>query len=80
MIHGKTALLSRLSNPLALFCKNWSYPTRNNYHSAPEVLPDASVPFTAGTDKTGVYLLLGEEGATPPLIEKQNVMKYRLID
>jgi hypothetical protein len=45
--------------------------------SAPEVLPDAAAPFAAGTDETGAYLLLGEEGATPPLIEKQNAMKYR---
>lgn len=34
VFYGKTALLSRLSNPLALFCKNWSYPTRDIYHSA----------------------------------------------
>lgn len=34
VFYGKTALLSRLSNPLALFCKSWSYPTRNKYQSA----------------------------------------------
>lgn len=34
VFYGKTALLSRLSNTLALFCKSWSYPTRDKYRSA----------------------------------------------
>lgn len=46
--------------------------------SAPEVLPDASAPFAAETDEMGTYLLLGEEGATPPLVEKENALKYIL--
>jgi hypothetical protein len=46
--------------------------------SAPEVLPDASAPFAAETDERGTYLLLGEEGATPPLVEKENALKYIL--
>ncbi|ADY55536.1 hypothetical protein Sgly_1219 [Syntrophobotulus glycolicus DSM 8271] len=34
VFYGKTALLSRLSHPLELFCKNWNYRARNNYGSA----------------------------------------------
>ena len=34
VFYGKAALLSRLANPLSLFCKSWNYPTRNDYHSA----------------------------------------------
>ena len=30
-----------------------------------------------GTDDTGAYLLIGEEGAQPPLVEKTNAMKYK---
>lgn len=48
--------------------------------STKEVLPDASAYFTVGTDETGKYLLLGEEGAAPPLVEKKNAMKYRPKD
>jgi len=48
--------------------------------SAPETLPDASSLFVVGTDDAGTYLLLGEEGATPPLVEKKNAMKYSLTD
>lgn len=33
VFYGKTALLSRLSHPLELFCKSWSYPARDDYHS-----------------------------------------------
>ncbi len=46
----------------------------------PEALPDTSAPFAVGTDDTGAYLLLGEEGAALPLVEKTNAMKYRLKD
>lgn len=34
VFYGKTALLSRLSYPLELFCKNWSFPVCDDYHSA----------------------------------------------
>ena len=34
VFYGKTALLSRLSYPLELFCKSWNYPVRGNYRSA----------------------------------------------
>lgn len=44
---------------------------------APESLPDASAYFIAGTDDFGKYLLLGEEGAAPPLEDKKNAVKYR---
>ncbi|MBR0599867.1 S-layer homology domain-containing protein [Sinanaerobacter chloroacetimidivorans] len=43
---------------------------------AKEALPDASSYFTAGTDNSGKYLLIGEEGAVPPLVEKANSLKY----
>ena len=48
--------------------------------SAPETLPDASSHFVSGADETGTYLLLGEEGAAPPLVDKENSMKYQQID
>ncbi|NLZ91817.1 MAG: hypothetical protein GX918_07845 [Clostridiales bacterium] len=47
---------------------------------AREALPDTSAHFTAGTDDTGKYLLLGEEGAVPPLADKTNALKYKLLD
>ena len=47
---------------------------------AKETLPDTSAYFTAGTDDTGKYLLIGEEGAVPPLVEKTNALKYKLMD
>lgn len=34
VFYGKTALLSRLSYPLELFCKRWSYEVLEDYHSA----------------------------------------------
>ncbi len=34
VFYRKTALLSKLSYPLELFCKSWSYPVRDDYHSA----------------------------------------------
>ncbi|NLT57347.1 MAG: hypothetical protein GXX99_00095 [Clostridiales bacterium] len=43
-----------------------------------EALPDASAYFASGTDDAGTYLLLGEEGAAPPLVNGTNAMKYRL--
>ncbi|MDX9872462.1 MAG: S-layer homology domain-containing protein [Clostridia bacterium] len=43
---------------------------------AKETLPNATAYFIAGTDEAGKYLLLGEEGATPPLVEKKNALKY----
>lgn len=45
---------------------------------AKEALPDTSAYFTAGTDDTGKYLLIGEEGAAPPLVDKTNALKYKL--
>jgi hypothetical protein len=42
-----------------------------------EALPDASAYFTAGTDEEGKYLLLGLEGAKPPLNPPANALKYR---
>lgn len=44
---------------------------------AEEMLPDTSSYFTAGSDTTGKYLLIGEEGATPPLVDKSNALIYR---
>jgi hypothetical protein len=34
VFYGKTSILSSLSHPLELFCKSWSYPTSDDYHSA----------------------------------------------
>lgn len=45
-----------------------------------EKLPDALAYFIAGTDESGKYLLIGEEGAAPPLVEKQNAFKYKSAD
>lgn len=48
VFYGKTALLSRLSYPLELFCKNWRYQVPNHYRSALLFpLPDreGSIPF-----------------------------------
>ncbi len=42
-----------------------------------ETLPDTMAHFTTGSDDTGKYLLIGEEGATPPLVEKINALKYK---
>lgn len=42
-----------------------------------EALPDAWAHFIAGTDAEGSYLLIGEEGVEPPLIDKTNARKYR---
>ncbi len=44
--------------------------------SAKETLFDASSYFAVGSDDTGTFLLIGEEGATPPLIDKTNAFKY----
>jgi hypothetical protein len=44
---------------------------------AKEKLPDTSAYFTAGTDDSGKYLLIGEEGAKPPLADKKNALKYK---
>ncbi len=43
---------------------------------AKEALPNSSAYFTTGTDATGKYLLLGQEGATPPLVDRKNALKY----
>lgn len=48
VFYGKTALLSRLSYPLELFCKSWSYQVPDDYHSALLFpLPDSEgrIPF-----------------------------------
>ncbi len=45
--------------------------------SAQEVLPDASCYYEAGTDDSGKYLMLGQEGANPPLEDKVNAMKFK---
>jgi hypothetical protein len=47
---------------------------------AKETLPDTSAYFTATTDDTGKYLLVGEEGAAPPLVDKTNALKYKFVD
>lgn len=44
---------------------------------AKEKLPDTSGYFTTGTEGSEKYLLLGQEGATPPLIDKKNALKYK---
>lgn len=43
-----------------------------------ETILDASAYFDVGTDESGKYLLLGEEGAAPPLTDKKNALKYSL--
>jgi len=43
-----------------------------------ETLPDTMAHFTTGSDDTGKYLLIGEKGATLPLVEKINALKYKL--
>ena len=48
VFYGKTVLLSRLSYPLELFCKSWSYQVPDDYHSALLFpLPDSEgrIPF-----------------------------------
>ncbi len=42
-----------------------------------EKLPDASAYFSLGTDESGKYLMLGEEGGNLPLVDKKNAFKYR---
>ncbi len=44
-----------------------------------ENLPDTSTYFTVGTDGTEKYLLLGEEGAELPLVDKKNALKYNFL-
>ena len=44
---------------------------------SPEILPDTLAYFTIETDDMGPYLLIGGEGAAPPLVDKTNAMKYR---
>ncbi len=34
IFYGNTALLSRLSFPLELFCKGWGFPVTGDYHNA----------------------------------------------
>lgn len=43
---------------------------------AAEKLPDTSAYFIAGTNESGKYLLMGQEGAVPPLVDKDNALKY----
>lgn len=48
VFYGKTALLSRLSYPLELFCKNWSYQVLDDCHSAllfPLLDSEGCIPF-----------------------------------
>lgn len=48
VFYGKTALLSRLSYPLELFCKSWSYQVPDDYHSAllfPLLDSEGCIPF-----------------------------------
>lgn len=47
---------------------------------AKETFPNATAYFTVGTDESGKFLLLGQDGATPPLIDKKNALKYRVKD
>lgn len=44
---------------------------------AEEALSDASSYFTAGTDESGRYLVIGAEGAVPPLNPPDNALKYK---
>ncbi len=44
--------------------------------SAQETLPDASSHYSTGSDASGKYLLLGQEGAAPPLEASVNAMKF----
>lgn len=64
---GMLTLTDRYSEESNDDGKNWS---------ARETLPDSSAYFSAGSDGSGKYLLLGEEGAVPPLVEKTNAFKY----
>lgn len=47
--------------------------------SGSESLPDASTFFLLGRDEVGAYLLLGGEGAEPPLVDKTNAARYRIV-
>lgn len=46
---------------------------------AKETLPDTTGYYTVESDAAGKYLLLGEEGAIPPLVNNKNAMKYTLL-
>lgn len=48
--------------------------------AVPESLPDASAPYVTGTEDDKAYLLIGEEDATLPLLDKENTLKYRSKD
>ncbi|MEM5767284.1 MAG: hypothetical protein AAGU32_03200 [Bacillota bacterium] len=54
VFYGKTALLSRLSYLLELFCKSWNYPVGDDYHSA-LIFP---LPDREGCITYGVVMLL----------------------
>lgn len=41
-----------------------------------EALSDASAYFEIGTDTKGKYLMMGEEGTAPPLVDTKNALKY----
>ncbi len=48
VFYGKTVLLSRLSYPLELFCKSWSYQVPDDYHSVllfPLTDSEGRIPF-----------------------------------
>jgi hypothetical protein len=64
---GKLTLSNRVVEESSDGGKTWG---------AKETLPDASAYFTAGSDAAGKYLLIGQEGAEPPLVDKKNAMKY----
>lgn len=54
VFYGKTALLSRLSYPLELFCKSWSYQVPDDYHSA-LLFP---IPDSEGRVPFGIVMLM----------------------
>jgi len=54
VFYGKTALLSHLSYPLELFCKNWSYQVLDDCHSA-LLFP---IPDSEGRIPFGIVMLM----------------------
>lgn len=54
VFYGKTALLSRLSYPLELFCRSWSYQSSDDCHSA-LLFP---LPDSEGRIPLGIIMLM----------------------
>lgn len=68
---GKITLTNRTAEESNDGGKTWG---------AKETLPETSAYFTTGSDAAGKYLLLGQEGAVPPLVDKGNALKYVMLN